>query len=62
MLEGGEIYGIVQKHWGIGGVVVAKGLIDYDGDVKDSSLTGLSDHSATRWGRRGRSDRVFSFQ
>lgn len=63
LLEGGKVYGIVHKHRGIRGIVVTEGLIEYDGDVKDSSLVaGLSGHSAPGGSWRGRSDRVLSFQ
>lgn len=63
LLEGGEVHGIVHEHRGVGGVVVTEGLIDYDGDVKDSSLVaGLSDHSAPGRRGRGRSDRVLPLQ
>lgn len=63
LLEGGEIHGVVHEHGGVGSVVVAEGLVDDEGDVKDSSLVaGLSDHSAPGRRRRGRGDRVLSLQ
>jgi hypothetical protein len=59
----GHVNGVIDKHGGIWIVIIAKGLIHDDGNVKNSSLLqSLCGNSASGWRRRGRNDSILSFQ
>lgn len=63
LVEGGEVDSTIHEDGGVGVVIVAKGLIDDDGDVKDSSLVvDLGGDSPAGRRGRGRNNRILPLQ